>query len=134
MKGKNKEIERLKRIIEEQENLYQKALDKIELKKIKIRRLNNIIEKAIKELEDNDCDEVSYYVSIPYIIDILKGNDEAETKEDKKIEKIDFKEQSDCGYLKMKIYSNQYNHDMSKADCIIADKINEIIDYINKGE
>ena len=84
-----------------------------------------------------DSDDVDYIAPEIYekLLSVLEGNDEVEIiEEDKKIEKLDFKEEIDCGYLKMKIYRNQYNHDMSKSDCIIADKINEIIDYINKGE
>lgn len=105
-----------------------------------VERLNSIIEKAMdylkvhaefdtKEnfcvdyLDDAECDE---------LLKILKDEKDEPTK-DIKIDKLDIKEEDDCGYLKWKIYKNNYNYDMSKPDRIIADKINEIIDYINRG-
>ena len=106
-----------------------------------VERLNNIINKAKKLINfshnlNPDSDDVDYIAPEIYedLLSILEGNDEVEiTEEDNKIEKLDFKEEMDCGHLKTKIYSNHYNHDMSKSDCVIAKKINEIIDYINRG-
>ena len=127
------EIERLKEELETEKDISDGMLETINKAKTAINFCHNL---------NPDSDDVNYIAPEIYedLLSILEGNYEVEIldyinkEEEKKIEKLDFKEEIDCGYLKMKIYSNQYNHDMSKSDCIIAKKINEIIDYINKGE
>lgn len=62
-------------------------------------------------------------------------NDEVEIIEDKKIEKLDIRNEKNCkNNWKWKVYGEEHGYNISTPQKIIADKINEIIDYINKGE
>lgn len=61
-------------------------------------------------------------------------NDEVEIiEEDKEIEKIDIRNEKNCkNNWKWKVYREEHSYNISTPQKIIADKINEIIDYINK--
>lgn len=67
--AKDKEIERLNRIIEIKSNRIQDLMSRLSKRTEKVERLNNIINKAIKWFEDADRR------GLQDLLDILRGSD-----------------------------------------------------------
>lgn len=70
-----------------------------------------------------------------YTHNIFIINDEIEIiEEPNKIEKLDIRQEKNINNnWKWKVYGKEHSYNISTPQKIIADKLNEIIDYINKG-
>ncbi len=94
--------------------------------------------KLADELEDIICNlDLSEHTSskLYNIANGIRDYQLNEEVEDKKIEKLNIVQEKNCkNNWKWKIKDIEHDYNISTPQKIMCNKINEIIDYINKGE